>query len=366
MPTTTVKLTEQPEAGHVALAGALDLAHMKRVRQQLRKIEGLRAIDVGGLTKLDTAGAMLLVQLSRQKIAIEQLQPQHETLYKLMTDTKRPPAQKKHERWALSAPVIGIGKGTLHTGKTFYELVVFLGQASLSIGRTLRHPKRLRLGEIVHHIEQIGINAIPIISLIAFLISVVLAYQSTEQLRPLGAQQFTVNLITISVLREMGVLLTAIMVAGRSGSAFTAEIGVMKIREEVDALKAIGVDPFEMLVLPRLIAIVVALPLLTFIGDMMGLFGGAVLSKALIGIGFSHYMDQVHSIAANGNALFVGLIKAPVFAFFIGLVACMHGMRVSGSAESVGRETTTSVVQSIFIVLILDAMFSIFFQQVGL
>lgn len=164
----------------------------------------------------------------------------------------------------------------------------------------------------------------------------------------------------------MGVLLTAIMVAGRSGSAFAAEIGVMKIREEVDALKAIGIDPFELLVVPRLLALVIALPILTFIADLMGLLGGAVLTHVLIGTSFDSYLTRVHDIAANGRALFVGLVKAPVFAFFIGLVGCMHGMKVSGSAESVGTETTSAVVQAIFVVLILDALFSIFFQQVGI
>ena len=366
MPDTTLDMLHEAQGGRVQLKGALDLSTMMKIRRQLREMPEVKSIDVSALTKLDTAGAMLLHQLERKHIAIEHMQPQHKRLFDVVADAKRPKKETKHRHHALVLPVIRLGHGTLRTIKTAEELIAFLGQASIAMVKAFRHPRHLRFGEIVHHIEQIGINAIPIISLIAFLISVVLAYQSNEQLRPLGAQQFTIDLITVSVLREMGVLLTAIMVAGRSGSAFTAEIGVMKIREEVDALKSIGVDPFELLVVPRLIAIIIALPLLAFISDVMGLLGGAVLSKLLIGIGFDPYWSRVHTIAANGHALFIGLVKAPVFAFFIGLVACMHGMKVSGSAESVGTETTTSVVQAIFIVLILDAMFSIFFQQVGL
>ncbi len=367
MPETTLNMLQGDAHGDsIQLKGALNLSTMMKIRRQLRDMPHVRTIDVSGLTQLDTAGAMLLHQLERKKISIEHLQPKHQRLFDVVADTKRHKKDPKEHHSALVLPVIRLGRGTLRTITTLRELITFLGQASVAIVKAFRHPRHLRFGEIVHHIEQIGINAIPIISLIAFLISVVLAYQSNEQLRPLGAQQFTINLITISVLREMGVLLTAIMVAGRSGSAFTAEIGVMKIREEVDALKSIGVDPFELLVVPRLIAIVIALPLLAFVSDMMGLLGGAVITKILIGIHFDVYLNQVHTLAANGNALFVGLIKAPVFAFFIGLVACMHGMKVSGSAESVGVETTTSVVQAIFLVLIIDAVFSIFFQQVGL
>ena len=362
----SMQIVQSDEEGLAFIEGALDLSHLVSARRQLKDMAGLKRLDLSRLTKLDSAGAMLLTQLAHKHITLENMQPQHEALYRQLSHTPARKRKKIRVQHILPALVVRIGKAASEAAKTTYELVVFLGRATAALATVVRHPSRLRIGEIVHHLEQIGINAVPIVGLIAFLISVVLAYQSTEQLRPLGAQQFTVNLITISVLREMGVLLTAIMVAGRSGSAFTAEIGVMKVREEIDALEAIGIDPFELLVVPRLIALIIALPLLTFVGDLMGLFGGAVLTKMLIGTSFFTYVDRVHSIAANGHALAVGMIKAPVFALFIGLVGCMHGMKVSGSAESVGTETTTSVVQSIFLVLVLDAMFSIFFQQVGL
>jgi phospholipid/cholesterol/gamma-HCH transport system permease protein len=185
------------------------------------------------------------------------------------------------------------------------------------------------------------------------------------QLRPYGGEDFTIGLIAVSVLREMGVLITAIMVAGRSGSAFTAEIGVMKAREEIDALNSMGLQPFDLLVIPRMIGLIIALPLLTFFADIMGLLGGAVIAQSLLHISPSQDFERVRE-AVDMSDLFVGLVKAPVFAFFIATVGCMHGLRVRGSAESVGRETTRAVVKAIFLVIVFDALFSVFFEKVGL
>ncbi len=352
------------DATTFALSGALDLAHIVSIRRQLKTLKALKQLDVGGITRLDTAGALLLLKLTRDEVEIVNLHPEHEALLNLLGNAK-PPLRHTRKKHSNAVLLIGrLGHGAAKAMASTKEILTFFGQTAVSLAMVVRNPKRLRTGEIAHHIEHIGINAIPIVSLIAFLISVVLAYQSVEQLRPLGVQHLTTNLITISVLREMGVMLTAIMVAGRSGSAFTAEIGVMKVREEIDALKAIGIDPFELLVLPRLIAIVIVMPILTFIANMMGLLGGALLSVLLIGTTLGQFYEKVHEVASNGNALMVGLIKAPVFALFIGIVGCMQGMKVSGSAESVGTRTTASVVQSIFLVLMIDALFSIFFQQI--
>jgi phospholipid/cholesterol/gamma-HCH transport system permease protein len=185
------------------------------------------------------------------------------------------------------------------------------------------------------------------------------------QLRPYGGEDFTINLVAVSVLREMGVLITSIMVAGRSGSAFTAEIGVMKTREEVDALKVMGIEPMQVLVVPRVIALVITLPLLTFFADIMGLIGGAAIAQTLLDVSPAQYLMRLPHVI-DGSDLFVGLIKAPIFAFFIAIVSCMHGLRASGSAESVGRETTRAVVKSIFLVIVLDAFFSILFEKLGL
>jgi len=197
------------------------------------------------------------------------------------------------------------------------------------------------------------------------MISIVIGYQGVAQLRPYGGEDFTINLVAVSVLREMGVLITAIMVAGRSGAAFTAEIGVMKAREEVDALNVMGMDPMAMLVVPRLIGLVITLPLLTFFSDVMGLVGGAMIAQSLLDVSPLQYMDRVHQ-ALDGSDLFVGLFKAPIFGFLIAVIGCMHGLRVRGSAESVGQETTRAVVKSIFVVIVLDALFSILFEKLDL
>ncbi len=199
----------------------------------------------------------------------------------------------------------------------------------------------------------------------AVMISIVIGYQGVAQLRPYGGEDFTINLVAVSMLREMGVLITAIMVAGRSGSAFAAEIGVMKARDEVDALKVMGMDPMEMLVVPRLIALVITLPLLTFFSDVMGLFGGAMISRFLLDVSPLQYVERVHQ-AVDARDLFVGLFKAPIFGFLIAVIGCMHGLRVRGSAESVGGETTRAVVKAIFVVIVLDALFSILFEKLGI
>jgi phospholipid/cholesterol/gamma-HCH transport system permease protein len=234
-----------------------------------------------------------------------------------------------------------------------------------AVGRALVQWRRLRPASISRHIEETGIRALGIIGLMAVMISVVIGYQSVAQLRPYGGEDFTINLVAVSVLREMGVLITAIMVAGRSGSAFTAEIGVMRSREEIDALQVMGIDPMEVLVVPRLIALLITLPLLTFFADVMGLLGGAVISKALLDVSLLQYFDRLPQVT-DIHDLSVGLVKAPVFAFIIGVIGCMHGLRVRGSAESVGTETTRAVVKGIFLVIVLDALFSVLFEKAGI
>jgi phospholipid/cholesterol/gamma-HCH transport system permease protein len=214
-------------------------------------------------------------------------------------------------------------------------------------------------------VAETGVNALPIVGLMAVMISVVIGYQGVAQLRPYGGEDFTINLVAVSVLREMGVLITAIMVAGRSGSAFTAEIGVMMTREEVEALEVMGIEPMQVLVVPRVIALVITLPLLTFFADIMGLIGGAAICQTLLDLSPLQYPARLHQ-AVDGSDLFVGLVKAPIFAFFIAVIGCMHGLRVRGSAESVGRETTRAVVKSIFLVIVLDALFSVLFEKLDL
>ena len=273
------------------------------------------------------------------------------------------PKQVSVPRWRQL--VIQLGKGADDAWHETRDVITFVGHAASAIGHALIHPTSLRLPSISRHIEETGIHALPIIGLMAVMISIVIGYQGVAQLRPYGGEDFTINLVAVSILREMGVLITAIMVAGRSGSAFTAEIGVMKAGDEVDALKVSGMDPMEMLVVPRVIGLVITLPLLTFFSDVMGLCGGAMISGFLLDVSPLQYLDRVHH-AVNAGDLFVGLFKAPIFGFLVAVVSCMHGLRVRGSAESVGRETTRAVVKAIFVVIVLDALFSILFERLGI
>jgi phospholipid/cholesterol/gamma-HCH transport system permease protein len=223
----------------------------------------------------------------------------------------------------------------------------------------------LRPISITRHVYDTGITAIPITALIAFLISVIIAYMSAQQLRRFGAEIFVVDLVTIGVLREMGVLLTSIIVAGRSGSAFAAELGSMKLNEEVDALYAIGVDPYEALVLPRLLGLMIALPLLTIVADIIGLMGGALLCRYLLDIPLTQYLTRVNE-AITPTTFWVGLLKAPVFAMLIGMAGAYRGMQVRDSSRELGRLTTVAVVQAIFLVILADALFAVLFMEIGI
>jgi len=230
------------------------------------------------------------------------------------------------------------------------------------MGRAFLHLRHLRLPSLVRHVYETGVYAIPIVSLIAFLISVIIAYMGAQELRKFGAEIFVVDLVTVGVLRELGVLLTAIIVAGRSGSAFAAEIGVMKLNEEVDALDAMGFRPIEVLVLPRVLGLVIAMPLLTIIADAVGLAGGALLCRWLLDIPIAQYLARVEEAIAP-TTFWVGIIKAPVFAFLIAFVGTLRGIQVRGSSRELGRLTTVAVVQSIFLVILADALFAVVFME---
>jgi phospholipid/cholesterol/gamma-HCH transport system permease protein len=260
---------------------------------------------------------------------------------------------------ALSA----LGRWTLTQGIEARGAVGFFGQIVTVLAEAFRRPRALRPPSIVRHIYETGITAVPIVSLIAFLISVIVAYLGAQQLARFGAVIFVVDLVTISVLREMGVLLTAIIVAGRSGSAFAAEIGVMQLNEETDALRAMGLNPIEVLIVPRIIALVVAMPLLTIIADGMGLAGGGLLSLVNLHIPLPQFVSRLRESLAP-TTFWAGLIKAPVFAVLIGMVGTYRGMQVRESARELGRLTTVAVVQSIFMVILADALFAILFVQI--
>jgi phospholipid/cholesterol/gamma-HCH transport system permease protein len=241
----------------------------------------------------------------------------------------------------------------------------FLGEVALAAARTLVQPRRLRPIAFLSHVQRTGPAALPIIGLLSFLIGIVFAYQGSAQLRQFGAEIFTVNLLGIAFTRELGVLLSAIIVAGRSGSAFTAEIGTMQVNEEIDAMRTIGLDPIDVLVLPRVGALLVTLPLMTFYANVMGLLGGALVCDFELHIPPVLFLRQLNEAVA-GWTFWLGMLKAPFFAAVIALVGCREGLRVARSAESVGRQTTLSVVESIFLVIVIDAAFSVVFAQFNL
>jgi phospholipid/cholesterol/gamma-HCH transport system permease protein len=362
------RLVVSGDGDRLALAGALDIGTLAEARTSLKKLSEQgpsRSLDIAKLEGLDTPGALFLCGLRDKGVELTGVRAEHRALLDLIfgLDLKPLPKVESVPRWR--ELVIQLGKGAHDARHEALDLITFVGRAASWTVNALVHPSRLRPASISRHVSETGIQALPIIGLMAVMIAVVIGYQGVAQLRPYGGEDFTINLVAVSVLREMGVLITSIMVAGRSGSSFTAEIGVMKTREEVDALKVMGIEPMQVLVVPRVIALVITLPLLTFFADIMGLIGGAAISQFLLDVSPTQYLTRLPQVV-DGSDLFVGLFKAPIFAFFIAIIGCMHGLRVSGSAESVGRETTRAVVKSIFLVLVLDAFFSILFERIGI
>ena len=336
------------------------------------------SIDTRNLTALDLSGAWRLrefvkqAQASGAKVVFRGPQPDQLRLIESTLKGERPvcdqPLPVPHEHGLAPLTEAGLAEIGLFSVREWRDLMAalaFLGRIFASVGGAATSLKRLRPISIARHIYDTGITAMPITALIAFLISVIIAYMSAQQLRRFGAEIFVVDLVTIGVLREMGVLLTSIIVAGRSGSAFAAELGSMKLNEEVDALVAIGVDPYEALVLPRVIGLMIALPLLTIVADIIGLMGGAVLCRYLLDIPITQYLTRVNE-AITPTTFWVGLWKAPVFALLIGIAGAYRGMQVRDSSRELGRLTTVAVVQSIFLVILADALFAVLFMEIGI
>ncbi len=326
--------------------------------------------DGAGLERLDSAGAWLLHRTIRDAgeagatVQTLNLRDDHRAMLAQIADNDRPCEIAPERASPLIRILSNIGANTVDSMKEARALIEFLGLTVASIFSAIVMPWRLRVTPLFHHMERVGFNAVPIVSLISFLIGVVLAYQGATQLQRFGAEIFVVDLIAISVLREIGILLTAIVVAGRSGSAFTAEIGSMVVNEEVDAMRSLGLDPMEVLVVPRILALVIMLPILAFIADIMGLLGGFVMCWTVLGISPGLFLEQLNNSASLWT-FGVGIIKAPFFAFMIAYVGCFEGLRVSRNAASVGARTTRSVVTSIFLIIVADAVFSILFAIVG-
>ena len=324
-------------------------------------------IDISGVTALDTAGAWLILTQVRQSGAQIAGASPAQTLLLDAVKAALPPAskyQKPRPHVQLLQRIEHLGRLTTDAAMGLARIISFFGEVIARIGTTLIHPSRLRLTSLVFHMQETGLNAVPIVALMAFLIGIVIAYQGADQLRQFGAEVFVVDLIAVSVLRELGILLTAIIVAGRSASAFTAAIGSMKMREEVDALRTLGLDPFEVLVLPRVLGLFLMLPVLTLIADLAGLLGGALMAWFTLGI--SPGLFQTRLLDTDVSHFLVGMAKAPFFAIIIGVIGCFQGMQVQGNAESLGRLTSRAVVQAIFMVILADATFSLFFAAAGI
>lgn len=265
-------------------------------------------------------------------------------------------------RWPHEVATEAVGRRFLRGMRGLLEGLAFVGETVATVAGAVPHPRRWRHTSIARHVYDTGITAIPIVALIAFLIAVITSYMGAQQLRKFGADIFVVDLITVGTLREMGVLLTAIIVAGRSGSAFAAEIGAMRLNEEVDALKATGVSPFEVLILPRIIGLVIALPLLTVVADAVGLAGGALLCRFLLDMPFIQFVTRMDE-AIGPYTFWVGIWKAPVFAILIAAAGCYRGLQVRSSSRELGRLTTVAVVQAIFLVILADALFAVLFME---
>jgi phospholipid/cholesterol/gamma-HCH transport system permease protein len=363
-----IKLAERPDGAVLQAGGAWTVeyaADLDRQVESLPKNGAALALDLAQIEAIDTAGAWLLARASGRSdghaLPWRNLPSEFRPLAERVLSAGPEVVREQPGRGTITDWVADVGAGIEETLRQAVDLIAFFGEFVLATGRVMVHPRRFRWISLLVHIEQTGINALPIVGLISFLVGVVLAYQGAEQLRQFNAEFLTVNMLGISVLREMGILLTAIVVAGRSGSAFTAQIGTMQVSEEVDALRTMGLDPMEVLVLPRIAALIITLPILTFFADIMGLLGGGIMYAVLADQTFGQYVDRLNDVV-GAKEFWVGMVKAPVFAILIALVGCFEGLRVTGSAESVGQMTTRAVVEGIFLVIIFDALFSIMFS----
>jgi phospholipid/cholesterol/gamma-HCH transport system permease protein len=328
-------------------------------------------IDMGGIERLDTFGAWLLERLIRAfksrgaETAVTGLRDDYRGLVEELHGLEVAPRDAARGQASLTGILSAIGASMADIGHAVTAVANMLGAVTVAFLRMLARPRTLRLTSMVHHLDNVGWRAVPIILLITFLIGCIIAQQGIFHFRKFGADIFVIDMVGILVLREIGVLIVCVMVAGRSGSAYTAELGSMKMREEIDALRTMGFDPIEVLVLPRILALIIAVPILTFIGSMAALYGGGLVCWLYGGIDPDIFLSRLKE-AITIDHFKVGMLKAPFMALTIGVVGCVQGLEVKGSAESLGLHTTASVVESIFLVIVLDGLFAIFFASIGM
>ena len=348
------------------LSGQYLVSTIGAVDDQLARIDGnIHTIDLTNVEDIDTSGAWVAHQLALRYDAA--ITGESATARRLLDAVEgvSSDADLRPERVPVWERVpVAMGEKVFAARNGVYGVVGFLGHILIGFGALLRHPSRFPMKAIVRQMEMVGVSALPIIGLMSFLIGIVIAQQGAVQLEQFGAETLTVNLVGRITLRELGVLMTAIMVAGRSGSAFAAQIGTMKLTEEVDAMRTIGISPIQQLVIPRIIACTFMMVLLGFYSSIVGIIGGAVIGQFALGIPFFTFLERIQEVVPLHD-VWVGLVKAPVFGLIVALAGCYHGMRVQGNSEEVGIRTTMAVVSAIFAVIVLDAFFAVFFTEIG-
>jgi phospholipid/cholesterol/gamma-HCH transport system permease protein len=336
------------------------------------KLGALPQLDVAKLGRLDVAGAYIIYRTlhdaAKDQDAPLRLVGEHATAKRLLETARKSalPAEPPEERLhGFTGFLDRTGRATADVGMEIYETIGFIGETLTAVGRVLRHPSRIRWVSVVSVMEVAGLNALPIIVLLSFFIGLVVAYLGARVLGDFGASVFTVELVAFAVLREFGVVITAVLLAGRTDSAFTAEIGAMKMRQEIDAMRVMELDPMEALVVPRVLAMMIMTPILVFAADMAGLFGGLLVAWGELGVSFSMFFQRIED-GVPPQHFWVGMIKAPFFAFVLAIVGCRQGLAVGGDVGSLGKRVTSSVVQAIFLVILLDAVFALWFLEMDL
>ena len=347
------------------VAGALTITRAATTQREIAALGDPLTIDLSKIERMDTVGAWLIYRTVRdRKAKVVGASKDELGLLDEVAEYDKPAKVHPEGPGGARKVFMELGEWVVDIGRTLVGLLGFLGAVLIASGNVIRRPRKFRVNAVVQRFDVVGVRALGIIGLMSFLIGIVIGQQGAVQLEQFGAEIYTINLIGRITVRELGVLMTAIMVAGRSGSSFAAQIGTMKITEEIDAMRTIGVSPVEALVLPRMIACVIMMPLLGFWAILMSLLGGGVLVWASLGIPPLTYIQRLQEVIPMTD-MWIAMIKAPVFGFIIALAGCFQGMLVEGDSEQVGSRTTTAVVQSIFLVIVLDAVFAVFFSSIG-
>ena len=374
----------QVDKNNLYLLGCWTAQKSSDVEEQIKKLERSDNIkidvDCKDIEALDTVGALLIIKLmqsgkpvhsgehSKADFQLNNLTEDHQKLIDVLSDHQLKTNERKNQTSALKVKdnlFEQVGKKSTAAFNNFTNVLIFTGETAVAFAKSVKQPRRFRIRPILFNIRTAGFDALPIVGLLSFLLGIVVAYQGADQLRQYGANIFVVDLVGLSMLREFAPLITAIIIAGRSGSAYAAQIGTMAVTEEIDALMTLGISPQELLVLPKVIALIIVLPLLTMFADILGVFGGMIMASQQLGVGFVEFLDRFAK-AVSPTAFMIGIGKAPVFAAIIAMVGCYQGFKTKGGADSVGRQTTRSVVQSIFLVIVADAIFSVAFSALDL